>query len=302
MAAAGVGRRRRSFASLLRRPRSWRWAAIAVLGLQFLATAFRAHGGCAGLAGIAFAGALRPGSPALRSRGRTCRRARHTSRFQGVTWHERSSLWQAHVKDPASGTPVSLGTFESEVDAAQAWDCAQLGLQGRNATTNFELFHYSKADIVEEKRRLEEYYRPRPSAEYNGVYTTRSSSKWKAEIKLYGLTQFLAEYDTEIEAAKAVDAAIRSTGAEKKLQLSLLNFKEERDYFREETWQDERTPRGEDSCFLGVTYHQPSGKYLAKLGRRHVGLFESELDAARAFDEASHAEGGLTNFWPGESG
>jgi len=126
----------------------------------------------------------------------------------------------------------------------------------------------------------------------------RGSSKWKAEIEFYGVKQFLDDFSDELEAAKAVDDAIRATGGEKALLLEKLNFLQDDDYFEEDDWEEEPIPRGASSRFLGVIYHQPSGKFLAKLGRRHLGLYETEDGAARAFDEASEAAGGPTNFRP----
>lgn len=250
------------------------------------------------MAEMVFVETAKPRFTPLRRRSRVQRFAQHNSQFHGVSWHQASGQWQAHVPDPATGHAVSLGLFASERDAAEAVDCARLVLEGESANTNLPSKFYSRARIKAEEQRLRDFWRPRPSSQYYGVYKTRGSTKWKAEIELHGVKQFLDYFDDELEAAQAVDDAIRSTGVEKALQLPLLNFRREGDYFVEQTWNQESTPRGASSCFLGVTYHQPSNKYLAKLGRRHLGLFDTELEAARAFDEASHAVAGPTNFQP----
>lgn len=251
--------------------------------------------------GLVFAGAIRPRAvPRFLGVGCKQGRGQHASEWRGVTWHENSCKWQAHLQDPTSGEPVSLGVYQSERDAAKAFDRASLAILGSSVPTNFPAESYLDADIVEEGRRLKNFWEPRPSEHYNGVYQTRGSSRWKAEISLYGVTQFLDYFQSEDEAARAFDDALRSTGAERASQLRLLNFRQNEDYFDEETWEDEPIPRGATSCFLGVTYHQPTGKYLARVGRRHVGLFQTEIEAGRAFDEASYARGGPTNFPPSD--
>eukprot|EP00448_Togula_jolla_P028540 CAMPEP_0170619524 /NCGR_PEP_ID=MMETSP0224-20130122/27563_1 /TAXON_ID=285029 /ORGANISM="Togula jolla, Strain CCCM 725" /LENGTH=255 /DNA_ID=CAMNT_0010945621 /DNA_START=248 /DNA_END=1015 /DNA_ORIENTATION=- len=232
---------------------------------------------------------------ASRRSTRTCR-AGVASDFTGVAWHETIQQWQAHVPDPVSGKPISLGLFGSQRDAAQAFDCASIVLKGDSASTNFPSDTYTKDDLFRAERILKDFWRPRPSSQYRGVYRTRGSSKWRAEVELHGVKQFIDNFDDELEAANAADNAVRSTGVERVLQLQTLNFVRDEDHFKENTWEEEVIPRGASSRFLGVSFHQPSAMYLARLGRKHVGLYPTELEAAKAFDEASHAVGGVTNF------
>lgn len=225
-------------------------------------------------------------------------RIRWNSDYVGVTRHKTSKQWQAHVPDPQTGEPLSLGLFRTERLAAKAYDKALLFSAAGPAKTNFPQGLYAREDIEEAGRDLDDAWRPLLSSKYTGVYKTRGENSWRAEIEHRAARQFIDYYDNEEEAARAADNAVRSTFVERIFQLPKLNFKIDRDYFDEDTWMDERIPRGMSSRFLGVTFHAGASQFLAKLGRKHIDLFDSELDAAKAFDEASHAAGGLTNFRP----
>ncbi|CAE7237627.1 AP2-4 [Symbiodinium microadriaticum] len=241
-------------------------------------------------------------SEVARAELRTSRRALHSSQFEGVSWHDRYERWQAQVVEPEEGVSLSLGLFASEQDAAKAYDCGLLALKASEAPVNFPAKKYKQCDIDHVADELEDVWFPRQSARFMGVYRTLTSTKWRAELEIYNVKQFLGSFDDEEEAARAVDAAIRSTGAEKALQLRMLNFCTDADYFEEDSWEEEAVPRGASSRFMGVTYHQPSGQFLARFGRRHLGLYDEEDDAARAFDKASHERGGRTNFHPSTIG
>lgn len=58
-----------------------------------------------------------------------------TSQYKGVVWHKRGQKWQAAIW--AKGGNQHLGVFETEVEAARAYDRAAKELFGEFAWLNF---------------------------------------------------------------------------------------------------------------------------------------------------------------------
>ncbi|CAJ1416435.1 unnamed protein product [Effrenium voratum] len=113
-----------------------------------------------------------------------------------------------------------------------------------------------------------------------------------------GKQTYLGTFPSEMEAAIAVDQWLRKRCRARAGLLKKLNFLQDSDYFCHHSWQDEVSPAGKTSRFLGVYWGKAKGKFVAKVFGRYLGLFDSELTAALAFDAASLAEGGRTNFHP----
>ncbi len=67
-----------------------------------------------------------------------------SSIFRGVTFNKKSRKWQSVLN--VSGSHVHLGTFNSEEEAATAFDKAAVIVRGERARINFPLSNYCGND------------------------------------------------------------------------------------------------------------------------------------------------------------
>ena len=217
------------------------------------------------------------------------------SRFVGVHGYGYAGKWAASIRHPASKLKLHLGVFEDERKAALACDAAEIVLRGAGSQRNFPGRSPSTKELREAKLRLKPKLQ---TSRYKGV--RRAGSKWHAQITVDGQERWLGSFHTELEAAQHADCALRGSSAPRSRQLALLNFVQLSDYFDEGSWQDDPIPAGKTSRFLGVSCvnSTKTKSFKAVTRRRYVGSFRSELEAAKAFDAASAAMGGRTNFAP----
>jgi hypothetical protein len=219
------------------------------------------------------------------------------SRFRGIR-QNRSRYWQANIV--GHGQRLYLGTWPTELDAARAYDRAARFYGHRASLLNLPGEHLPPADartLYAEARALIE---ERETSRFLGVSLDKSRNTWIATITHEGKILRLGRWESEKTAAEAYDRAARFLRGEN----TGLNFP--RRALAPASPQElrraaERATRLKKyvSEHRGVHYSSGAGSrpWLASIVVRrngsarakvtHLGCWESEADAALAYDSAA---------------
>ncbi|KAG1675255.1 hypothetical protein FOA52_016286 [Chlamydomonas sp. UWO 241] len=226
------------------------------------------------------------------------RKQRTGSSFIGVSWHKLKSMWRVRLWDPIAKRERNMGCFDSEEDAARAYDRMAVQLRGSGVKRNFP--GEAICEVAEGKERKRS-----SSSQYVGVLWHKANSVWTAGLydPQAKRVQYLGSYASEEDAARAHDyAAVQAHGPGAK-----RNFPGEA-ISQPPSSKGEAREQGRSSRYDGVGWSTSRASWEASLydpvakRSRPIGGFASEEDAARAYDCAAVlAEGpGAKRNFPGE--
>jgi hypothetical protein len=218
-----------------------------------------------------------------------------SSKYSDVYWEQESKMWHARLN--YNGKSISCGRFHSEIDAAIAVNtkCSELGLPLKNT----DVQGYNLAPRHGFKK----------TSQYKHVNWDRSSKKWRAQMSIHGKQTYIGLYESERDAAIAVNDKCQELGLP--LRNQILDFNQstmditQKPFFRYSS--DDR--KDADGIFKNQRVNVPeNGKVpengysryncvfwdhqnhvwygLIRYGGQdmHCGYFESELEAAKAIN------------------
>lgn len=118
---------------------------------------------------------------------------------------------------------------------------------------------------------------------YKGV--TFAEGVWIAQVGHHRRSVYIGAFRTEEEAARAYDAvALHLFG-----EFAHPNFPDSKPRPLE-AFKRLKHHRQSSSRYRGVYYNRARSKWAAQYGKRYLGLFVAEVDAAKAYNEAARAD------------
>lgn len=222
-----------------------------------------------------------------------------TGNYKGVCWSKEKQKWKAELK---MAYKISfLGYYSTELDGAIAYNDYATYINNKD-NTNYALndipnYIPNPRDIPEENKNEVDYNK---SSKYNGVSYYKSRKHYVAGIKYAGKTYGLGNHKEEVECAKLYNQQAMYFNNQFNTNYVLNDIPGyitiPKNIYQE--IQDKKLEK-KSSQYYGVTFCKRSNKYRSVLVHNkkqiHIGFFENELDAAKAYNEKANELNSSTN-------
>jgi hypothetical protein len=127
------------------------------------------------------------------------------------------------------------------------------------------------------------------TSKYKGVSWSKARKKWIAQVTIGGVRKNLGGFEEEDEAARVYNLAAVQAYGEHTFQNVIGQDNNCKEKNSEKNHQPRTIKKGKISKFRGVTKEINNTKWRAAIGkdRKHLGYFDSETQAAKAYNKAA---------------
>jgi hypothetical protein len=222
-----------------------------------------------------------------------------TGNYKGVCWSKEKKKWKAELK--MAYKIAFLGYYSTELEGAKVYNDYALYINnemGTNYSLNdIEDYVTTPRNIPEENEQL---ITTKKTSKYNGISYDSKRKYYVAGIKYKGKSYGLGNHKDEIECAKLYNqqALYYNENFNTEYELNdIPNYNTIAKNIYQEI-QDKKLDK--KSCqYHGVTLSKRNGKYRVVLVHNkkqiHIGFFENELDAAKAYNQKASELNSTTN-------
>jgi hypothetical protein len=213
----------------------------------------------------------------------------NTGKYKGVCWSSDKNKWKAELKKEY--TISFLGYYENEEDAGKAYNDYALFV---NKTENKNYVLNNIPNYISEPRDIpninKEKSNEKKTSKYTGVSYDSKRKYYVVGIKFENKTYNLGRNENEEECAKIYNQQALYFNNHFNTNYNLNDIPDYKT-IEKDFRVKENKKQNTSSKYFGVTFNKTTNKFRACLvfnkKQIHLGFFENELDAVKAYDKTA---------------